>query len=240
MRVLLINPNVSADMTERIAAAARKLLPANVEVIPATGRFGATVIASRASYAIAAHAALEAYAENAEACDAVLLACFGDPGLEALREVSDVPVAGLLDASLRKVVAVQRPFGIVTAGAPWRAMLEERVMLSEAVPLFRGVEILDLGGLAISRDPDGAMAAVETGLKALAARGAETVILGGAAMVGMAARLQSPVPLIDCLEEAIAVLVGAGAVTPRPAPFTMETQNLSQSLYDLLSRGPAR
>ncbi len=240
MRLLLINPNVSADMTGRIAAAARARLPAETAIVAETGRFGATVIASRASYAVAAHAALEAYAAHAGACDAVLLACFGDPGLEALRELADVPVVGLLDASLRRVAADGRPFGIVTAGVLWRAMLEERVAPHPAAPLFRGVETIDVSGLAVSRDPAGAAAAVAAGIQRLAARGAEAVVLGGAAMVGLAADIAAPVQTIDCLDAAIADLDGAASAAPRAPASLLDSRNLSAPLHDLLLRPPKR
>ncbi len=236
MRLLLINPNTSDEMTQRVAAAARSLLPEDTEIVAETGRFGAAVIASRASYAIAAHAALEVYAAHAGSCDAVLLACFGDPGLEALRELADVPVVGLLDASLSVVVAQRRPFGIVTAGALWREMLEERIALHPAAMLFRGVETLDMGGLAISRDPGTAVAAVAAGVEALASRGAESVILGGAAMVNLAARIDPPVPLIDCLQAAIARLGGASPVAPRSLASMLDSRNLSKPLGDLLQK----
>lgn len=239
MRLLVINPNTSADMTGRIATAAAAMLPAGSEIAAETGRFGATVIASRASYAIAAHAALEAYAVHAGACDAVLLACFGDPGLEALRELADVPVVGLLDAALGAAVARRQPFGIVTAGPLWRGMLAERIALGPAAALSRGVETLDMGGLAISRDPDAALAVVAAGVEALAARGAETVILGGAAMIGLAARIRAPVPLIDCLAAAVDQLAGAGVPPPRPPASVLDSRNLSAPLRDLIraSRG---
>ena len=85
MRILLINPNTSADMTERIAAQARRHCDPGAEVVAVTACFGCEVVASRASYAIAAHAALDTFARHAKGIDAVILACFGDPGLEALR-----------------------------------------------------------------------------------------------------------------------------------------------------------
>src|SRR5436190_11396013 len=95
--------------------------------VPVTGRFGAAYISSRAAAAIAAHAALDALAEHAHDCDAVYLACFGDPGLAALKEVSPVPVVGMAEASCIEAARAGRRFGIVTGGALWKPMLEEFV-----------------------------------------------------------------------------------------------------------------
>src|SRR3712207_2527340 len=90
MRVLLINPNTSTEITDLLARHARAAAEPNVEILPVTGRFGAQYIVARAAAAIAAHAALDAFAEHGRGCDAVFLACFGDPGLYALKEVAGI------------------------------------------------------------------------------------------------------------------------------------------------------
>ncbi|TXN10683.1 Asp/Glu racemase, partial [Methylobacterium sp. WL122] len=98
MRILVINPNTTEAVTERVVEHVRRIAP-SATIVPATGRFGARYIASRASAAIAAHAALDAYAAFGAECDAVYLACFGDPGLLALREIAPVPVVGMAEAA---------------------------------------------------------------------------------------------------------------------------------------------
>lgn len=235
MRVLLINPNVSGDMTERIAAAARVHLPAAAELVTATASFGAEVIASRSAFAIAGHAALDAFARHAGGCDAVILACFGDPGLEALREIADVPVAGLLDASVRRCGELSQPFGIVTAGALWRPMLEERIATMDERGLLRGIETINVSGLEISRAPGQAIAVIDAAAARLAARGAEAVVLGGAAMVGLAGRLATPVTVIDCLEAAVAWFANAPEPAGRPLQSHVRTEGLSEPLSRLLA-----
>ena len=56
-----------------------------------------------------------------------MLACFGDPGLAALKEVSTVPVVGMADASILQACAIGKRFSIVTGGERWKPMLEEFV-----------------------------------------------------------------------------------------------------------------
>src|SRR5215471_20167550 len=86
---------------------------------PVTGEFGARYISTRAAAAIAAHAALDALAEHVTGFDAVYLACFGDPGLAALKEVSPVPVVGMAEASVRTACGLGGRFAIVTGGTAW-------------------------------------------------------------------------------------------------------------------------
>jgi len=58
----------------------------------------------------------------------VILACFGDPALAALKEVSPVPVVGMAEASCRLACARGDRFAIVTGGAAWEPMLREFVI----------------------------------------------------------------------------------------------------------------
>jgi Asp/Glu/hydantoin racemase len=77
MRLLFINPNTSAHLTDLGTRVARKVAHPETEIIPATGRFGARYIATRATAAIAGHAALDVFARQEKGADVVLLACFG-------------------------------------------------------------------------------------------------------------------------------------------------------------------
>ena len=213
MRVLLINPNTTEAMTAGIAEAARRFAPANWRIETRTARFGHPVIASRASYAVAAHAALVAYADG---FDAVILACFGDPGLEALREVASAPVYGLAEASFREADEIGAPFAILTLGKPWIAMLEERVLLARVGAPFLGVFAGDGDGLDAARAADAVAARLQGLADEAVAAGARTLILGGAALAGFAPRLSSPARLIDCVEAAVRQAMG-DAATRSPA-----------------------
>jgi allantoin racemase len=137
--ILLINPNTSADMTRLIAEEAAKHVPLGVALDSITASFGASVIASRASYAIAAHAALDCFARHASMHAGIIVACFGDPGVPAIREMTSAPVIGLAEASVRIAGRLKRPFAIVTAGLSWKPMLTEFVSLMPEVELFTGV-----------------------------------------------------------------------------------------------------
>ena len=202
-RLLLINPNTTEAMTRHMAAEMRRFAPEGLRIETLTAAFGSPVIASRAACAIAAHAALEAYARSGGGFDAILLGCFGDPGLEALREVASAPVYGLAEAAIREADAFGQPFAILTLGRAWIAMLEERVLLARARARFVGVFAGQGDGLDAARDAGAVLARLQ-GLADDAVRaGASTLILGGAALAGFAAGLRTPARLIDGLEAAM-------------------------------------
>jgi allantoin racemase len=206
MHLLLLNANTSTDMTDRLVAAARDRVPAGTEVSGLTGRFGAKVIATRASYAIAGHAAIDALAARPLAADAIILACFGDPGLAALRELSPVPVIGMAEAACRQAAARVAKFSIVTGGRLWEAMLGEYVASLGLSTSLASIRTLEANGGQIADNPAAAEAALLTACDTAIRRdGAQLVILGGAGMVGLVERLSDrvSVPLIDGLTPAL-------------------------------------
>src|ERR1700716_3406583 len=123
--ILLINPNTTASITDLVLKTARRFAATGTNLRAVTGAFGPRYIASRVGYAIAGHAAVDALANDRGRKDAVVLACFGDPGLAALKEIAKVPVVGMADASILQACAMGNRFSIVTGGERWKSMLGE-------------------------------------------------------------------------------------------------------------------
>lgn len=212
MRVLFINPNTTSAVTDRIAERARALAGPDVEIAAVTGRFGARYISSRAAAAIAGHAALDALAEHGGDADAVCLACFGDPGLAALKELSPVPVVGMAEASCHAASMLGRRFSIVTGGVLWKPMLTEFVAALGLSERLASIRTIAPTGDQIARDPGGTLPILADACSRCADEdGADIVILGGAALVGLADRLaeQVAVPLLCSGAAAVAMTVAA-------------------------------
>src|SRR5690606_837931 len=112
MRLLMINPNTSQEITDLVVSSARRVASPSTEIIGATGRFGARYIVSRAGAAIAGHATLDAYAAHGAGADVIALSCFGDPGLQGLRELATQPVIGMAEAACHQAAADGRRFAI--------------------------------------------------------------------------------------------------------------------------------
>jgi allantoin racemase len=198
MRLLLLNPNTSAAVTERLAASAHAAAAAGTQIVPLTAPRGVPFIASRAEAQIAGAVALEMLAEHHGRYDAAIIAAFADPGLLGARELFDVPIVGLAEAAMLTACMLGRRFSIVTiAMGPW----------------FREcVDMHGLGGRCASirmlDEPFASLASVqeekEEELVALANRAvsedeADVVILAGAPLAGLAARVRQriPVPLVE-------------------------------------------
>jgi allantoin racemase len=245
MRILLINPNTMRSMTDLVLETARGFASPGVELTGATGRFGARYITTRAASAIAAHAALDAYAEHGADCDAVILACFGDPGLGGLKELATQPVVGMAEAACLAAASLDRKFAIVTGGERWGPMLEEFVAAMGLADKLACVRTIAPTGADIARDPEGSLKMLSDACNACVTdHGAGSVILGGAGLAGLAARIRDrvPVPLIDGVAAAVKAAETLAALKPaKPAsgsyaPTTpVETVGLSAALTRAIS-----
>jgi allantoin racemase len=225
MRLLLLNGNTDPAITDLLAARAAEAIPRlglpAAEIVPATAPFGARYVSTRAAVAVAGHAVLAAFAEhvgadNPDRYDAAIIACFGEPGIEAARELLPIPVVGMAEASIAAALALAPRIALLTGGALWVPMLEEFALIRGHGPDRVTVRGVAPTGDMIAQDPDGAAALlVEAAL--LAVRdGAGAVVLGGAGLAGIAPRIAPhvPVPVLDSLDCALAAALrgdGAGA-----------------------------
>jgi allantoin racemase len=202
VQLLLVNPNTSAEITALLVRESKPLLSPGVRLNAVTAFYGARYIATREDLAVAGLAALAAYqkASMAQDYDAVLLGCFGDPGLAAIRNVATCPVATLAEAACVVAAAVAKRFSVVTAGPGWLPILKELFDSLGYGMRIASIHALSMEGNDVAAAPDAALASLAD-LVAASVRedGADAVIIGGAGLAGMARRLaiDSRVPLID-------------------------------------------
>lgn len=244
MRILLANANTTEAITERCAAAGRAVASPGTEIVPGTARFGPAVISSGLENAIAAHGILDLLAEHAGSVDAVVLAVSLDTALEAARQLMPCPVVGMTEAACLTACMLGNRFGLVTFGhTESYRQLVERHGLSSRLSGLVGVDFTPQRALS---DPEAAVRAVAEGIAALAAGGADSVVLGGAALAGMepALRAASPVPLLDgiaCAVRMAEVLVALAPPKPRHGPMApvrgRDSVGLSPALATLLRGG---
>ena len=217
-RLLVINPNTSQSVSTLLQTHVQASAGLHVQVHTTTARFGAPYISDEAGYAVAAHAALDAWAHalaTGPAPDAVLIGCFGDPGLLALRESSPVPVTGLAEASFIEASRHGR-FAIVTGGTRWGPMLQRLAQALGHAHALAGIHTVAPTGAQLAADPEAARALLAQACRDVVRQmGVQAVILGGAGLAGMAAAVQPQVsvPVID------SVLAGATwALRAHPVP----------------------
>lgn len=202
MRLLLVNSNTSDIVTEKVAAAARSAASPGTEIVPVTGTFGARVIGTRSEHAIAEHSTIALVARHAGGCDAVVIAVSYDTGSRGARELLDIPVVGMTEAGLLTACMLGGRMGAIVFGRRVLPMYQEVVAsygLAGRIAGWRVIESTAAYARGEHAELDREIAAAANDL--VQRDFAETVILTGAVMAGVPARLQADVavPLIDCL-----------------------------------------
>lgn len=211
MRLLLLNGNANTAMTEQMAAKARDVLGANVEVVADTAVDSVAYIASRRDCALSAAAVVglteQHLAADDQGFDAILLACFGEPGIAAVREISSVPVVGMLEASVLSALQLGGRFSVVTPGRRWPRMIEDQLNDLGVARHCLGIDAIAIDDLVLPAQRELARQRLAATLETQHARLApDVVIVGGAAFAGLAAQLSQTrgCRVIDCLEAALA------------------------------------
>jgi allantoin racemase len=225
MRLLVVNANCSQVVTDKIAAQARASVSPGTEVVVVTGSFGGRVIASRAEHAIGEHSTIALVSQHAPGFDAVVIAVSYDTGLRGARELLAVPVVGMTEAGLLTACMLGGSIGVITFGRRVRPLYHELVTSYGLTARIAGWRVLESSAAYQSGAHDELdREIVATACDLVERDGAETVVLTGAVMAGVPARLQRdvPVPLVDCMACAMRqaeLLVHLGHPKPRAGSY---------------------
>jgi allantoin racemase len=206
VKILVINPNISESVTELIREEAVRVALPDTQITTATADFGVAYIETPAEAAVGGYAALTMLAEQYADYDAAIIAAFGDPGAMAAKEILPIPVIGLTEAALASAFLLGGRFAIVgisTRIGAWYCETVERLGLASRFAGYRGLrnEFSDVG--SVHRDEQAAL--LEMCLACVTEDRADSIILAGAPLAGLARRVgsQVPVPLIDGVGSAV-------------------------------------
>ncbi len=247
-RILLLNPNTTEAITDRLLKAARQVTAGGTIITPATAPRGVPYISSRAEAQVAGAIALEMLAARQGTFDVAIIAAFGDPGLFAARELFDEPVIGMSEAAMLTACMLGRRFGIVTFAAAMEPWYRECVESHGLAGRCAGIRCLPGAFRSIADVQDEKEAAlVDLARVSVEEDGADAIILAGAPLAGLAARVAGriPVPLVDQVQAAIKQAEGLGALKPLKAraggfsrPAAKPSSGLDPALAARIAHGP--
>jgi allantoin racemase len=218
MRVLLINPNTTQSITQLLLRAGQAVASPGTEIIALTAVRGVPCIATRAEALLGSATVLEMIAEHQNRADAVIVGAFGDPGLFGARELFDLPVLGMSEASMLTACMLGRRFSIITfarALRPWYVDCVEMHGLSGRCASVRTLPGSFVSITEIQEEKEALL--IELANAAVEQDDADAIILAGAPLAGMANKVKDcvPVPLVDPIQSAVKQAEGLFALAPR-------------------------
>lgn len=198
-RLALLNPNTDERHTVAMGEVSRSVLPDGCEVTAVSAARGPSSLESAVDAALAA-GEIVALVQTLPEHDAYLIACFGDPALEAVRELTRAPVIGIGEAAVQAATAIAKRFAIITTLPRSIPALEDaleqqgvRSRCVGIVPLH--IPVSEQGG----EHDDTTAAIIDAGLRLVLEHGAEALILacGGMAEVARTVQERVGVPVCD-------------------------------------------
>lgn len=224
MRLLIVNPNTSPGTTRRIGDAARAAAHPGDHFTTVSAAFGPELIVTPQDGVEATRGVMAAITRHDGPMDGIILASFGDTGADEVRAAwPHLPVIGIAEAAFTAARDKGGPFAIVTFAPEVAPSLHEkakqyglgdRLTRVAALPEpWHGEpgEVVEQRGEAL-----GDLCEI------CATEGAQSIVIGGGPLAGLAARIgpRVSVPLIDGTQEAIAQIrarIGVDAEQDNPA-----------------------
>ena len=225
MRILVVNPNTTASMTEKIGAAARRIASAGTEIVAVNPTRGPASIEGYYDEAMSLAGMLEVI-RNAEGYDAVVIACFDDTGLDAARCLTDRPVIGIGEAAYHYASMIANKFSVVTTLARSVPALEHNLHRYGLMARCARVRSSEVAVLELEQPGSNARARISAEIsRAMEQDRAEAIVLGCAGMADLAETLarEHGVPVLDGVTCAVGLaesMVRLGISTSRRGGYS--------------------
>jgi allantoin racemase len=225
MKILVINPNTTQAMTDDIGRVAMAAAAPGTAIECVSPQAGPRSIEGFADEQLAGYHTVDLVARTRGRYDAYVIACYGDPALAACREVVDVPVVGIAEASFHLASLVAYKWSIVTVLPRVKPLLEELVHRNGMELRCASIRCTPLTVLEIEEDLDRTKRMmVEEGREAVERDGAEAILLGCAGLGPLDKRMQEElgVPVFDgtaCAVKLAESLHSYGVTTSKVAAY---------------------
>lgn len=208
--LVVINPNSSAAVTAGIDAAMEPLRGFGVPIRCETLAEGPPGIESQVQADLTIAPMLELAARLEPEAAGFVIACFGDPGLHALRDRTRLPVLGIQEAAVATALTLGQRFGVIAILA---SSIPRHVRAFGAMGVrdrLAGDRALGLG-VAELADPERTFARMaETGMRLRDEDGADVLIMGCAGMARYrdALERETGLPVVEPSQAAAAMALG--------------------------------
>lgn len=225
-RICVVAPVNTSAYNERIRAAVETVRPPDVKVDVRNIDAGHNCIENRWNLTTNAPAVVRLVASlEKEGYDGIFVTDFDMCGVEACREVVDIPVLGGFVPCAFTALALSQRFSIVTILESTKGMQFDHVRHYGLMESFASIRAINCRVEDLEDLNKVVKHVYDTGLEAIREDGAESLLLGCTGFVGVASRVQDKlaktlkafVPVIDPNQAAFGMLVSMVRAGLRPS-----------------------
>jgi len=209
MRILVVNVNTTASITETIAEQARAVASPGTEIVGLTPYFGAESVEGNFESYLAAIAVMDRVMAYDQPFDAVIQAGYGEHGREGLQELLNVPVVDITEAAASTAMFLGHAYSVVTTLDRTVPLIEDRLKLAGLYQRCASVRASGMAVLELEEDPVAAMEAIVRQAElAIREDKAEVICLGCGGMAGLdeQIRQRTGVPVVDGVTAAVTIV----------------------------------
>jgi allantoin racemase len=225
MRILVINPNTTQAMTDEIGKVAKAAAAPGTEIECVSPEAGPRSIEGFTDEVLASYHTVDLVGRSNGSYDGYVIACYGDPALAACREMTNVPVVGIAEASFHMASLVAHKWSIVTVLPRVKPLLEELVARNGMEPKCASIRCTPLTVLEIEADIERTKRMMlDEARSAIEDDGAEAILLGCAGLGPIDKTMQEAlgVPVLDGTACAVKLVEGLnqyGITTAKVAAY---------------------
>jgi allantoin racemase len=242
MKIRLLNPNTTEAFSRKNLRVARAVAGAETEITVSQPADGTPSIEDHCDEAVAVIGLLEEIRKGEqEGVDGYVIACFGDPGIHAARELARGPVVGMSEAALHAATFVADGFSIVTL--PSRTRIHAERVLREAGLLqhCRSIRAIDVPVLQFDDAAEQFIPMLtQECRRAVAEDRAEAIVLGCAGLADLVPPLVDAlgVPVIEGVAAAVKTvesLLALGLGTSKIGSYNYPVEKTYSGIFGVLS-----
>jgi len=210
MEILVVNPNTTASMTDKIRAAAAAAASPGTRVTAVNPEIGPASIEGFYDEALAVPGLLEEIGKGeARGVAGHVIACFDDTGLEAGRALARAPVVGIGEAAFHVASLVAGRFSVITTLGRSVPAIELNLLKYGLAARCARVRAAEVPVLALEDKDSDARARIAAEIESARREDrAEAIVLGCAGMADLAAELslRHALPVIDGVAAAVTLI----------------------------------
>jgi len=242
MRIKIINPNTSKEMTDSIHQTALSCAAPDTEIVTVCPDKGPVSIENHHDQIFAAvGVALEVHKGVKDGFDAYVIAAACDAGIEAAKEIADAPAIGIGEASMHMASLVAYKFSIVTMLPRIKPLIEGAVKRAGLEQKCVSIRTAQVCVLDCEEKPDLVRSEmIKEAKKAIDQDGAEAICLGCSGMTSFVDDLEREVdvPIFDgvvCAVKLAEAMINMKKTTSKKLAYQKPTKKEYKGYSDQFS-----
>lgn len=220
MKILIINPNSTASMTELVSMEAQSVAAERTEIVAVNPTDSPPAIQGADDGEAALPHLIDLFDKQIAEhdFDAVVIACFDDTGLWELKGRADIPVVGIGEAGFHAAMLFGLRFAVITTLPVSVPVIKGNIERQGMLERCAEVRATNIPVLELEAKPEASVVRISEEIDAALSTGhCDAIVLGCAGMADIAEQLQSKytVPIVDGVKAAIGLCETLHKVQPR-------------------------